>query len=113
MVEWFQQGANVRLGAQPVEPHGIQPLEDVESFAVAGVVAVLFDKSLDFLKSSDDAFLARGAHGILLRLDLNAKLRQQGIIVIGEAVSHGRPPPSCGPGRRHLRPCAFPMRRAT
>ena len=66
LVERGHQGATVRMGAQAVEAHGIEPLEDVAVFAVLRGAAVLLDEALDLLEPGDDALLARRAPALLL-----------------------------------------------
>jgi hypothetical protein len=48
---------------------------------------MFFHKSLDVLEACDDPFLLRRARSDPLGLDLNAKLRQECIIVVSK-ISH-------------------------
>jgi hypothetical protein len=53
---------------KPIKAHRINPLEDVAIFPMQRRMTVRFDKALDFLKTGDDALLARGTAGLLFRL---------------------------------------------
>ena len=66
MVKRFEQCAAIFLRAQTIKARRIDALEDVAALAVARRVSMLFYKSLDLLKSSDDPFLARPAPYLLL-----------------------------------------------
>ena len=66
MIQGFKQRPAIFLCAQPIKACGIEALEDVSALAVARRVSVLLDKSLDLLKSSDDAFLAWPAPDLFL-----------------------------------------------
>src|SRR5262249_43472402 len=111
MIEGLKQGSTVILLTKTIEPHSIEPLEDVAVFAVLGSPTMLLDKTLNLLKPGDDPLLTRRTARFLLRLNLDAKLREKRVVLVGEA-RHAQPRPSCGPGRRPPRPCAFPRRRA-
>jgi hypothetical protein len=54
--------------AQAAEAHGIEPLKDVPIFPMLRGAAVLFDELLYLVESGNDAFLARGAPALFLRL---------------------------------------------
>jgi hypothetical protein len=68
----------------------------------------LIDKALNFLKPGDSALFARRPARFFLWLDLDTKFFEKGIVLIGEFIRHGQPPPSCVRGRPHPRPCDFP-----
>ena len=112
MIEGFKQGAAIGQLAQAIEAHGIQPLEDVAVLAVLRSAAVLLDETLNLLEAGDDPLFARRPACASVCLDLDAKLFEKRVILFGEP-RHAQPPPSCGQGRPHPRPCAFPRRRAT
>ena len=59
MIERFQKRSAFLQFAQAIQPHGIYPLEDIAFLAVQRRPAMFLDKALDFLKTGDDAFLAR------------------------------------------------------
>lgn len=111
MIERLQQAAAIVQLTKPIEAHGIQPLEDIASFPMLRRVAVLFDETLNLLEAGDDALFARRPACLFVRLDLDAKLFEESVILFGEP-RHAQPPPSCGPGRPPPRPYAFPKRRA-
>jgi len=92
MIERFKHGAAIGQLAQTVEADGIQPLEDIAVLAVPWGAAVLLNETLNLLEARDDAFLARRATGLVLRLNLNAKLFEQRVILVGKAFSHALPP---------------------
>ena len=111
MVKRCQQAARFFQFPQPIQPHGIEPFEDIPIFPMQRRAAMFRDEALDFLKPRNDAFFPRRAAALALGFNLNAEFFQQRIIFIGEGFSHARPPPSYAPGRQPLRPCAFPKHR--
>src|SRR5579883_1993458 len=111
MVEGFDHGAAIGQLAQAIKAHGIQALEDVAVLAVLWSAAMLFDEPLYLLETGDDPLLARRPARLLLRLGLDAKLGEKRVILVGKALSHVPPPPSCVEGTPRPRPCAFPKRR--
>src|SRR5690349_1729050 len=98
MVEGFKQGMAIFQLADTIEPHGIEPLEDVVTFPVLRGVTVLLDEALNLLEAGDDPFLAGRPASLLRRLDFDAKLLEKCIVLFGEFASHAQRPPSCGPG---------------
>src|SRR5437763_1659029 len=111
MIEGFKQRAALLQRTKAIEAHCIQSLEDVVAFPVLRDVAMLFDEALNLLEAGDDALFARGPARLFLRLDLDAKFIEKGVVLFGE-FRHVLPRPSCGQGRPRPRPCAFPKRRA-
>jgi hypothetical protein len=91
MVEGLKYATAVGLLANAIEAHGIQPLEDVAVFPVLRGTAMLLDETLNLLKACDDTLFARRPARVFLRLDLDAKLVEKGIVLFGEP-SHARPP---------------------
>ena len=110
MIDGGEQGEAVVQRSEAVETHGVEPLEDVAILPVLRRAAVLRDEPLNLLEAGDDPLLAGRPARLILRLDLDAKLFEQRIILVGE-LSHSRPPPSCGRGRPRPPPCASPRRR--
>jgi hypothetical protein len=98
-VERRKHGTAVGQLPKTIKAHGIQSLEYVATFTMLRSMAVLIDKTLDVLKPGDDALLTRRPARFLLGLDLDSKFFEKGIILIGELIRHGRPPPSCARGR--------------
>jgi hypothetical protein len=85
MIEGRQQRSAVLLRAQPVEAHGIEPLEDVAAFPVLRGLAVLH-KPLDVLEAGDDPLLARRAPALLLgEVELGEFFRQ--LVEIGVTLT--------------------------
>ena len=87
MIEGFKHGAAIGQLAQTIEAHGIQPLEDVAVFAMLRRAAVLLDETLNFLEAGDDPLLARRPARFLLRLDLDAKLVEKRVVLVGEPLA--------------------------
>ena len=108
MVEKGQQRTVIVLLADTVKAHGIKALEDVAVLPMTGSAAMRINESLDLLEARDDALLARRAACRLLRLDDDAELGEQGLVLVGEFLIHRPPRPSCGRGRPPLPPCASP-----
>ena len=111
MIERFKERLAFRNLAQPVEPHGVESLENIPVLAMAGRSPVLVDEALDFLETGNDALFARRAAGSLPCFGVDTKLGKKGIVIFGELISHSPPPLACVRGRQHLRPCVFPRRR--
>ena len=112
----IQRGENRKalfLFADAIQPHRMNPLEDVAPLAVLRRTAVSFDEALDFLEARNDPLLARRADGRILRFDIDAEFREQGVVLLGELLIHRRPPPSCERGRPPPPPCASPRDPAT
>src|SRR3546814_20653084 len=74
--------------AQAVEPHGVEPLENIPVLTVAGCGPVLIDEALDFLDTGDDALFARRSSGSLFRFGLYTKFGKKGLIFFSELNSH-------------------------
>ena len=68
VVERLQDRPALLERTQPVETHGVEPLEDVAVVAVLRRASVLIHEALDLLEARDDALLARRAPGRLLGL---------------------------------------------
>ena len=79
-VDGREQGVKLGLLAQAIQPHGIQPLEDVAIFAVLGRAAMLLDEIDDVLEARDDPLLARRAPAARLGLDGYAELVEQFVV---------------------------------
>src|SRR5690606_20700469 len=58
MIKGCQQLAAFLKGAQTLQAHGIEPLENVSFFAVLWSTAMLLDKTLNFLKTSNNPLFA-------------------------------------------------------
>ena len=76
--------------AQAVEARGVKPLEDVTLLAMLRGAAMLIDETLNFLEARDDAFLARGAAALLIRL---GEIREFAAQFIKIEVTHSGPHP--------------------
>src|SRR3546814_2463469 len=61
MIKGFKKRPAFLQRAQAVEPHGVEPLENIPVLTVAGCGPVLIDDALDFLETGDDALFARRA----------------------------------------------------
>ena len=80
LVHARQQRAAILNLAQAIQPHGIEPLEDVALFAMLRRAAMLIVEFENIFKARDNPLLLRriGARGLLL--DADAKLREQFVI---------------------------------
>ena len=94
--------------ANAVEPHGVEPFEDVAVLAVPRRAAMLVVELLDILEPGDDPFLMGGQGLGLGGLDLDPQGFQQFLVV--EIIHRGFAPRGVA-ARRSLRPSAFPRRR--
>ena len=90
MIERLEKRSAFLQRAKAIKAHGVEPFEDVAIFAVLRRMAVLLDKALNFLKSGDDALLARGAAALLLRLSERRRVRRA---VRPDQVTHSAPHP--------------------
>ena len=77
MVKRRQQAARIFQFPQPIQPHGIEPFEDIPIFPMLWRAAMFRDKALDFLKPRNDAFFPRRTAALALGFDLNAEFFQQ------------------------------------
>ena len=59
MVQRFEQCAPFQKRTKAFEPHRVEPLEDVEVFAMPRCAAVLLDESLNLLEAGEDALFLR------------------------------------------------------
>ena len=109
MIEGHNEIAAFRQLGNPVKTNGINPLKNVSPLPMPRGMAMFFHKSLDVLEACDYPFLLRRARSDPLGLDLNAKFRQECIIVVSK-ISHLQLQLSCGQGMRRLLPYAFPRR---
>src|SRR3546814_13265783 len=94
-------GAALLQGAQSVQPHGVEALENVVALAVARGAAVFVNETLYFLEPGDDALFARSAPALLLRLGKVGEFVTQFVKV---EVSHSGPRPYSARRRLHPRP---------
>lgn len=108
-VKGREQGPAVFQSAQAVQPHGVEPLEDVAVIAVLRQAAVFLKEAFDILKPRDYALLARGVGGLLLLG--GSKIRQfAGQFVMVNCHRNG-PPAGNACKQPHLRQGAFPTHR--
>ncbi len=108
MIHWHNKVAAFLQLGNPVKADCIQALEDIAILAMLRSATLLRNKTLNFFEACDDAFFAWCAAELLLDLDLDAKLGKQGIIFVGEPLSHWQPPASCARDRPRLRPSSSP-----
>jgi hypothetical protein len=90
MIERFEERAAIHQRAQPVETHGIEPLENVSVLPMLWGAAVFLHKSLNFLEAGDDAFLKGRATALLLRL---REVVEFGAQFVEVEVTHSGPHP--------------------
>ena len=90
MIERREQCLAFLPRAQTVEPHRVQPLENVPALPVPGRVTVLLEEPLYLLEARDDAFLAGRTAALLVRLRELVELRAQ---LIKVEVTHSGPHP--------------------
>jgi len=90
MVERLKKRSAFLKLTKAVETHGIEPLEDVAILSMLRSMTVLLDKALDFLESSDDALVARGAPTLLFRL---GEVVEFGAQFVKIEVTHSAPHP--------------------